>query len=298
VIDRARNAKLGVLGFGSIGEALVRGVLRTGRCAPSSVVISDPDPGRRAVAARLGLTVVTSNVAVASSCKIILLSVKPQTVPRLLGELGAMLTAGHLLISVAAGISTEQLERAFEAPVRVIRVMPNLPCVVGEGVMAMCLGRHATSEDAAAVRELLGSSGKVFQVAEHLMDAVTGFTASGPAFVFLLIEALADAGVRVGFTWDEAVVMAAQTVLGSAKVVLGIEAHPAVLKNKVTSAGGTAIAGLHQLEAAGVRAAIMDAVLTATQRSRELGKGIGGLLARDGDSNPTERVPDEAVSDG
>jgi pyrroline-5-carboxylate reductase len=202
----------------------------------------------------------------------LVLAVKPQSMKALLEEIRPLLTERHLIVSIAAGVSLRQLADGIGARRRLVRVMPNTPCLVGASASAYTPGEGATAEDAALVERLLKAVGVAFRVPENLLDAVTGLSGSGPAFVYLMIEALSDGGVRVGLPRDAAAALAAQTVLGAAKMVLETGSHPGVLKDQVASPGGTTIAGLHALERGGVRGAIMDAVEAATRRATELGK--------------------------
>jgi len=203
---------------------------------------------------------------------IVFLCVKPQGVKPLLQEVGAALTAQHLLVSIATGITLADLEAASGGACRVVRVMPNTPCMVGQTAAALCLGSKASPGDEAAVKTLFSAVGRCYTVGEHLIDAVTGLSGSGPAYVFLVIEALSDGGVRAGLPRDIATGLAAQTVAGAAAMVLQTGKHTGELKDMVTSPGGTTIAGLHALESGGVRAALMDAVVAATNRAKELSK--------------------------
>ena len=187
-----------------------------------------------------------------------------------LEHLRHVVTPEHLIVSIAAGVSIATLEAGLGPDRRIVRVMPNTPALVGEGASGYCLGTHARESDEATVRKCLDSVGRAYRVPESLLDAVTGLSGSGPAFVYVMIEALSDGGVRVGLPRDVATTLAAQTVLGAAKMVLETGLHTGVLKDQVTSPGGTTIAGLHALERGGVRAALIDAVEAATRRSAEL----------------------------
>jgi pyrroline-5-carboxylate reductase len=234
---------------------------------------SDPFPDARSKFEKAtGVPTLDSNSAVVAACDVLILAVKPQVVPAVLDELQAVLTAQHLVISIAAGLTLKTLADGLNPGVRFVRVMPNTPCLVGASATGYSPDATATQADVELVGKLFGSVGKAFRVAEPLLDAVTGLSGSGPAFVYVLIEALADGGVRCGLPRDVAQALAAQTVLGAAKMVIETNQHPATLKDAVASPGGTTIAGLHALERAGFRAAAMDAVEAATKRAQELGK--------------------------
>jgi pyrroline-5-carboxylate reductase len=265
--------KLGVIGCGKMGTALVEGAIRAGVVASPDVTGCDPfAPSREAFAKMTGAVVSASATDVASASDVILLSTKPQDIAGAIGEAAAA-SGGEpkLLISIAAGVTLASLEAAAPAHFRVIRAMPNTPALVGKGAAGYCLGSRATAEDGEAARTLLGAVGLAVQVPEKLMDAVTGLSGSGPAYVYLMIEALADGGVKTGLPRADAIRLAAQTVLGAAAMVLETGEHPAVLKDMVTSPGGTTIAGLAVLEKNGLRSALIEAVTAATDRATELG---------------------------
>jgi pyrroline-5-carboxylate reductase len=214
------------------------------------------------------------NVAAAREAGIVVLSVKPQAMNKLLDEIGAVLDAGKLVISIAAGVPIAAIERKVGHGVRIVRVMPNTPALVGAGATALSPGEHATPADLLQAKALFDAVGKAVVVDEPLLDAVTGLSGSGPAYIFLIIEALSDAGVKMGLARVQAQDLAAQTVFGSAKLLIETGEHPGRLKDQVTSPGGTAIAGLHTLEAGGLRTTLMNAVESATRRSHELGKKL------------------------
>jgi pyrroline-5-carboxylate reductase len=220
-----------------------------------------------------GVPVGPFNRDVAEAASVLVLAVKPQVIADVLSELREVVTPDHLVISIAAGVSLAQLAEGLGNQVRLVRVMPNTPSLVGATAAAFAAGPTATGDDVGLVSRLFNAVGKAYGVPEPLLDAVTGLSGSGPAFVYVMIEALADGGVRVGLPREMALVLAAQTVLGSAKMVLETGQHPGVLKDAVASPGGTTIAGLHALERGGVRAALMDAVEAATRRAEELGAG-------------------------
>ena len=265
--------KLGVIGCGKMGTALVEGALRTGVVAAADVVGVDPIQGAREHFAKATGATVAGDLAALTDCGVILLCTKPLDVRAALGDLtGVAAGKPMLVISIAAGVTLSALESAAAEHIRIVRAMPNTPALVGKGASGFCLGNRASAEDAETTRRLLGSVGLAIEVPERLMDAVTGLSGSGPAYVYLVIEALADGGVRAGLPRADALRLAAQTVLGAASMVAETGEHPAVLKDMVTSPGGTTIAGLAELERMGLRAALIEAVTAATRRSAELGK--------------------------
>ena len=267
-----RGKRLAVVGSGNMAEALVRGILRAGLQPPDAVAASDVVPDRlRFFREQFGVATETDNAAMVAKADLVLLAVKPQMMGQVLQGL-AQAVEKQLVISIAAGIPTYYIETRFPRPVRVVRVMPNTPALVLEGASALCAGAHATADDLALARTIFEAVGRAVVLDETAMDAVTGLSGSGPAYIFVVIEALADAGVRVGLSRDVAQLLAAQTVLGSARMVLETGKHPAVLKDMVASPGGTTIAGLHALEAGALRATLLDAVEAAAERSRELGR--------------------------
>ncbi|CAI5973549.1 unnamed protein product [Closterium sp. NIES-65] len=210
----------------------------------------------------------------AAASDVIFIAVKPHTVKAVLSELrdSAAITSTHLVVSIAAGVTIANLQQWAGDEAKIVRVMPNTPCLVGQTAAAMSLGGKATAEDAALVQRMFEAVGKIQQVEEKLLDAVTGLSGSGPAYVFMAIEALADGGVAAGLPRDVALSLAAQTVYGSAKMVLETGKHPGQLKDSVASPGGTTIAGIYALEKGGFRATLMNAVVAATERSKELSK--------------------------
>jgi pyrroline-5-carboxylate reductase len=261
----------GFIGAGKMATALIRGMLRAGTVRAEHIMASDPiEAAREALAGETGIQAAESNVSVARQSDVVVLAVKPQNMTAALAEIQPEICDRHLVISIAAGMTLSVLESGLGHECRLIRVMPNTPALVGEGAAGYCLGRSATAHDDATVRACLGSVGRAFRVPESLLDAVTGLSGSGPAFVYTFIEALSDGGVRVGLPRDVATALAAQTVLGAAKMVLETGLHTGALKDQVTSPGGTTIAGIHALERGGLRATLIDAVLAATRRSEEL----------------------------
>jgi pyrroline-5-carboxylate reductase len=264
---------LAFLGAGNMAEALVKGLLRAGVAAPQEILCTDRRKERGdELTSRYGVRFTTSNAEAARACDLVVLSVKPQVMNHLLEEIAPVLDASKLVISIAAGVPIEAIERKVGHGVRIVRTMPNTPALVGAGATALSAGRHATEDDLRVAKSLFDAIGKAVIVDETLLDAVTGLSGSGPAYMFLIIEALSDAGVKVGLPRYQAQELAAQTVLGSAKLLIETGEHPGRLKDQVTSPGGTAIAGLHTLEAGGLRTTLMDAVEAATKRAKELGQ--------------------------
>lgn len=265
------SPRWGFIGAGKMATALVRGMLAAGVVRPEQVSASDPLPAALdALAAGTGIAALGSNVEVARRSEVLVLAVKPQSMPDVLAGLQPLATADHLVISIAAGVGTATLAAGLGPDVRLVRVMPNTPALVGAGAAGYCLGPNAREADEAIVRACLESVGRAHRVPEALLDAVTGLSGSGPAFVYTFIEALSDGGVRAGLPRAVATALAAQTVLGAARMVLETGLHPGALKDEVASPGGTTIAGLHALERGGLRAAAIDAVVAATGRSIEL----------------------------
>jgi pyrroline-5-carboxylate reductase len=268
--DAQEETRWGFVGAGQMASALIRGMIRAGVAGPSAISVYDPVAESSQKLGTLGVTVRESNLDVAGSSRVLVLAVKPQAMLGVLSELQPMMTPEHLVISIAAGVPLATLEAGLGPDPRLARVMPNTPALVGEGASAFCLGGAGSDADAALVTRCLGAVGRAYRVPETLLDAVTGLSGSGPAFVYLMIEAMADGGVRSGLPRDLAMSLAAQTVLGAAKMVLETGLHPGVLKDQVASPAGTTIAGLHALERGGLRGTLMDAVQAASQRSAEL----------------------------
>lgn len=269
---RPSQLKIGFLGAGKMATALARAWLTEELIDKENLRACDPEPAaRNSFQQATGCSVMTENALVVEQCDFLLLAVKPQNMAGLLSEIRSVVQARHLVVSIAAGVTLNQLAQGLGETRRTIRVMPNTPCLVGACAAGYAAGPHATADDVALVDHLLNTVGKAFPLPEILLNAVTGLSGSGPAFVYLMIEALSDGGVRAGLHRDVATALAAQTVFGAAKMVLETGLHPAVLKDQVTSPGGTAIAGLHALERAAVRAGLIDAVASAAQRASELG---------------------------
>lgn len=268
--------KIGIIGAGKIGSAIARGVIRAGLVTRDQIMASDvSEVLRQSVATELGIKVASENNQVCDFADIVILAVKPQVVDAVAQDIANNLGQAKLLISVAAGVPLSRIERNLEPGARVARVMPNIPCVVGAGASGYVGGTHATSTDMEHVGVILNSFGIGLPVEEEkYLDAVTGLSGSGPAYVFVFIEALADGGVQVGLPREIALKLALHTVYGAARMALESAKHLGELRDEVTSPGGTTIAGLYALEQKGFRGAVMDAIVNATRRSQELGKGI------------------------
>jgi pyrroline-5-carboxylate reductase len=269
----ALGKKIAFLGSGNMAEALVKGLLAAGTADATEMVCAEPVAERReALRKRYGVAVTASNVEAVGDAAIVVLSVKPQVVDAVLAEIAPSLGTSRLLVSIAAGVPISAIARRLGPGARIVRTMPNTPALVGAGATALARGGAATDADLAQATALFRAVGTAVVVDEHLLDAVTGLSGSGPAYVFLAVEALADGGVKAGLPRATALALAAQTVVGAARMVLETGEHPGKLKDQVTSPGGTTIAGVHALEAAGFRAALIGAVEAATRRSKELGE--------------------------
>ncbi len=276
----ALDKTVAFLGAGNMAGALIRGLLAAKVLRPDQVLCTDVrKPRLEELKQKFGVRVIATNEEATRLADVVVLATKPQVFDRLLPEVRAGLRADTLVVSIAAGIPMSAIESHLPHRTRVVRTMPNTPALVDAGATAIAPGAHATEDDVALVRALFDSVGVTVVLDENLLDAVTGLSGSGPAYIFLIIEALADAGVKVGLHRESALLLAAQTVLGSAKLLLETGEHPGKLKDMVTSPGGTAIAGLHTLEAGGLRTTLINAVETATARARQLGDDMGKKLA-------------------
>lgn len=267
MIDRS----IAFIGAGNMANALIRGLIRAGTPASRITATVRREEKKLELEKEYGIAVAFDNLAAAKAADVVVLAVKPQALDKVLKEIAPAIDASKLIISVAAGVPIAALERRLGAGARIVRTMPNTPCLVGAGATALSTGEHATEADLALASSIFLSVGITTVVDESLLDAVTGLSGSGPAYIFLIIEALSDAGVKVGLSRHVALKLAAQTVLGSAKLLIETGQHPGHLKDQVTSPGGTAIAGLHTLEAGGLRTTLMDAVEAATRRAKQLG---------------------------
>lgn len=269
----AIDKRISFLGGGNMAEALIKGMLLSGVVKPAVITATDISSIRLDhLKKSYGIIVQFDNRAAAENAEVVILCVKPQAMDRLMAEIAPVVDRTKLVISIAAGVTIERVEKALLKGPRVIRVMPNAPALVLAGAAALSPGSSATDADISVAQEIFGAIGRTLIVEERLMDAVTGLSGSGPAYVFTIIEALADAGVKAGLPRSTALELSAQTVLGAAKMVLETGEHPGRLRDMVTSPGGTTIAGIHELEKGGLRAVLMNAVEAATARSKDLGR--------------------------
>lgn len=267
-----QDKKIGFIGSGAMAEALISGILQAGLVTPLQIIVSDITQTRLDyMKEKFGIATTLRMEEVVQVANILFLTVKPQVIPTVLQGIGKLVPTTTLVVSIAAGVTIQTLQDKMPG-VPIVRVMPNTPVSVGEGMSVIALGEYAGKENGQLVLTLFAAVGKAVQMDESAMDAVTGLSGSGPGYAFVLIDALADAGVRVGLSRQNSIMMAAQTLLGAAKMVLETGEHPGKLRDMVTSPGGTTIAGIHVLEQRGVRAALSDAVQSATERSREMGK--------------------------
>jgi pyrroline-5-carboxylate reductase len=276
-----KTKTLGFIGAGNMAEALVKGLVHAEVLPPANILVSDVKEERLLHFSEAhGVKTTQDNHALVRACDVVVLSVKPQVIDKVLGLVGADVTADKLVISVAAGVPVSALEARLPEGARVVRSMPNTPATVQAGATAIAAGTHATLDDLEVARALFTAVGRVVTLDENLLDAVTGLSGSGPAYVMLMIEAMADGGVKVGLHRDTALLLAAQTVYGSAKLLLDTGEHPGRLKDMVTSPGGTAIAGLHTLESGGLRRTLIDAVEAATNRAIALGEIMAAKMSK------------------
>ena len=265
------DLRVGFLGGGKMATALARGLIQSGFIAPDQITASDiSSSARDAFSEATGARATPDNAQTIANADVLVLAVKPHVIESVLDEIQEAGNPDSLIVSIAAGVTLATLELHLSG-FRIVRVMPNTPCLVGAGAAGFAKGTAANADDARLVQQLLETVGTAFKVPEQLLDAVTGLSGSGPAYVFEIIEALSDGGVLMGLPRHIATQLAAQTLMGAAKMVLETGDHPGILKDAVTSPGGTTIAGLHELERAGVRGTIMNAVQAAAERARELG---------------------------
>ncbi|TWU23745.1 pyrroline-5-carboxylate reductase [Bythopirellula polymerisocia] len=265
---------VGFIGAGRMATALARGCVESGLMTVGQLISADPSlDARHAFADQVaGVAVFDTNEPILARADIIVLAIKPQVMPDVLADIGNQVTEQQLVVSIAAGVTLKKLAKALPTDSRLIRVMPNTPCLVGEGASCFSRGSSATDEDAEDIRLVLESVGRVFEVAENQLDAVTGLSGSGPAFVYKMIEALAQGGTQMGLPEELALELASQTAKGAAQMVLTTGLSPAALREQVTSPGGTTVAGLEALAKLEGAEAFREAVVAATKRSQELGE--------------------------
>ena len=264
--------QVAIVGAGNIGRALIGGLLKGHDIDPSHIRASrrNPEALIRLKEQFPGIQITTDNKEAVDGASIVILAVKPQVVLEVIDEIRPVVTEETLIISVLAGITTDTLHSKFEIDLPVIRTMPNTPALVDEGATAMCRGAHANDANLEMARCVFEAVGTVEVVPEYLMDAITGLSGSGPAYIYMIIEALTDAGVKQGIPRTIAARLSAQTVFGAAKLVIDTQKHPAILRDEVTTPGGTTISAVAELESHGLRTMLINAVATATARSKEL----------------------------
>ena len=263
---------IGFIGTGNMGEALIGGLLKAQFATSAQIMAFDADEERlRFIQKKYGIKKASDNSQLSSQCDPLLLCVKPQSMKEIIEEMADSLDSSKLLISIAAGVPLYAIETYARKQLRLIRVMPNINVLVQEGASAIAPGNLATDEDIKLAKAIFDCVGKSITIHEPLMDVVTGLSGSGPAYVFMMIEALTDAGVHLGMTRSQALMLVTQTLMGSVKLLSETGEHPSLLREKVTSPGGTTAAGLYKLEKGGLRKVLIDAVIAATQRSKELG---------------------------
>lgn len=276
-----KDKTISIIGTGNMGEALVSGLISSKSTAAENIICTDTREDQlESVKEKYGVAVTTNNLDAVKASEIIIYAVKPQIIAPVLVETASKLDMSKLIISIAAGVSLAAIESCLNKKLRLIRVMPNIAAFVKESATVVAAGKNASQDDVKMAMAIFDSMGKTIFLKENiLMDAVTGLSGSGPAYIFLIVDALADGGVKVGLARQDALFLATQTVLGAAKLLMETKEHPGKLKDMVTSPGGTAIAGIHTLEKGGLRTTLINTVEVATQRSRELGEIITKKLS-------------------
>ena len=268
--------KIGMIGIGNMGTALIDGLILSSAAQAENIICSDASDRQLAsISEKYRVKTTTDNIEVVTAADIVIYAIKPQIMAAVLKETADHIDMSKLIISIAAGVPLAAIESLLDKDLRLIRVMPNVAVAVREGATAIAAGGHATEEDIQLATAVFESVGKtIFLKENYLMDAITGLSGSGPAYIFMIVDALADAGVKMGLSRKDAQILASQTILGAAKLLLETGSHPGELKDSVTSPGGTAIAGLHTLEKGGLRTTLINAVEAATTRSKELGEAM------------------------
>jgi pyrroline-5-carboxylate reductase len=269
--NELRKKRVAVLGAGKMGGILLQALLKHNLLSPELTCATVQHEDRaRMLATKLGVNVGTDNAAAVKGADIILIAVKPQVVQEVIREIRGQITPNQLIVSVAASVPTSMIESGLPENAAVIRAMPNTPCSIGSGMTAICKGKYADAEQVAMTRRMFDIVGRTVVIDEKHMDAATGLSASGPAYIYIILESLAEAGVKVGLPRDIATLLAAQTTLGAARVVLETGDHPALLKDAVTTPAGCTIDGIMELEEGKLRVTLIKAVVRATQRAKEL----------------------------
>lgn len=269
--NELRGKKVAFLGAGKMGGIILQALLKNGLLSPKSTCATVAHADRaKALASKLKVKVGTNNVEAAKDADIIVIGVKPQVVEDVVREISKHMTPKQLIVSVAASVPTAMIEKNLPANVPVVRAMPNTPCLLGAGMTAICKGKHATAEHVAITSHIFNVVGRTVVVDEKHMDAVTALSASGPAYIYIILESLAEAGVKVGLPRDTATLLAAQTALGASRVVLETGDHPALLKDAVTTPAGCTIDAIMELEEGKLRVTLIKAVVKAAQRAKEL----------------------------
>ena len=269
-----KDKKISIIGTGNMGEALVSGLISSESSPPENIICTDIRTDKlQLVKEKYGVDTTDNNIKAVEASNIVIYAVKPQIIASVLKETAHVLDLSKLIISIAAGVPLAAIEYCLKKDLRLIRVMPNIAAFVKESASVLAAGKNATKNDIQLAMAIFDSMGKSIFLKENiLMDAITGLSGSGPAYIFLIVDALADAGVKVGLSREDALFLSIQTVLGSAKLLMETKEHPGRLKDMVTSPGGTAIAGIHTLEKGGLRTTLINAVEVATERSKELGE--------------------------
>jgi pyrroline-5-carboxylate reductase len=269
-----KDKRIGIIGTGNMGEALISGLVHSRSSVPENIICSDVRKEKlKYIKETYGVVTKKSNIDVAKASEIVIYAIKPQIMAAIMRETADCLDMNKLIISIAAGVPMAAIEAYLNKELRLIRVMPNIAASVKESATAIAAGKNATKSDVRLAKAIFDSVGTSIFIEENiLMDAITGLSGSGPAYIFIIVDALADAGVKMGLSREDALLLSTQTVLGAAKLLRDTKAHPGQLKDKVTSPGGTAIAGIHTLEKGGLRTTLINAVEAATRRSKELGE--------------------------
>jgi len=269
-----KNKKITIIGTGNMGEALLSGLISSGSSHPKNIICTDIREDKlKSMEEKYGAATTADNIKAVEASEIIIYAVKPQIIASVLRETASCLDMSKLIISIAAGVPLAAIESCLNKELRLIRVMPNIAAFVKESASVIAAGGKATEEDIKLSLAIFDSMGKSIFLKENiLMDAITGLSGSGPAYIFLIVESMADAGVKMGLSREDALFLSSQTVLGAAKLLIETKEHPGRLKDMVTSPGGTAIAGIHTLEKGGLRTTLINAVEVATKRSKELGE--------------------------